>query len=164
MQTHNDNKILILTYLPTKVLNDNMLELSTNRFATYLLHYKKIPGMTKCVYNLLFLQSLLKQSFLLGDLSNCIIKFATYHLQYNNKAVGDLIQTFVYVANYLYFLCYWSNLLAAFFFTHDSNAYIAQPGLITKKREPSRILSLFTRHITMPSYSRLLPLYLSHRF
>ena len=158
------HKNLMLTHLPNKVLHHDMPELSTNRFAAYHPHYKEIPGMTEYAHNPSLLQPPPQLSSLPGDWSNCVVKFGTYHPHYKDKADGDPTRTFVCIANCFYFLCYWSNLSAGFFLTHNSGAYTAEPGLVTKKRESSRILSVFAIDTAMLSYSRFPRLYLSHHF
>ena len=116
-------------------------------------HYKEKPGMTESAHDPFLFRPPPQLSSLPGDWSNCVVKFGTYHPHYKDKAVGDPTRTFVCAANCFYFLCYWSNLSAAFFLTHDSGAYTAEPGLVTKKGEPPRILSLFTTDTAMPSCS-----------
>lgn len=106
--------------------------------------------MIKSAYKPLFLQPLLKLLSLLGNLSNSIVKvikllynvlkakpsyFTIYYLYYKIKLIGNQTRTFVYAINYLYFLCYLSNLSAAFFLAHNSGVCIVEIGLITKKRK-----------------------------
>ena len=78
--------------------------------------------------------------------------FAIYHPHYKDKFVGNPTRAFVCATNCLYFLCGWSNLSAAFFLAHDSGAYTAEPGLVTKKGEPPRTsLHLLSRLPSLPS-------------
>ena len=71
---------------------------------------------------------------------------------YKNKFVGNPTRAFVCAINYLYFLRGWSNLLAAIFLAHNSGAYTAEPGLVTKKGEPPRTsLHLLSRLLLLPS-------------
>lgn len=58
------------------------------------------------------------------------MSFATYHPHYNDKTIGNPIQTFVYIVNRFYFLNYWSNLSADSFLTHDINIYTTKPDLL----------------------------------
>lgn len=64
-----------------------------------------------------------------------ITQFPIYHLHYKNNFVSNLIQAFVCIPNYLYFLYNWSNFLVTFFFFHNSSVCFAKPGLVTKKTE-----------------------------
>lgn len=67
---------------------------------------------------------------------------ATYHLHYKD-IVGNPTRTFIYTANCLYFLCYWNNLLAVFFLTHDCSACTTKPGLVIKKGELPKTLLIY---------------------
>ena len=87
--------------------------------------------------------------------------FNTYHPHYKeklgitestNELASNLTRTLVCAANFLYFLCGWSNLSAAFFLAHDGGACTAEPGLVTKKKEPPRTsLHLLSRLPSLPS-------------
>lgn len=94
---------------------------------TYYLYYKIIPGITKFVHKPFVLQLPLKLLLLPIDWSNCIVKFAIYHPHFKDKVVGNLTWTFVCIINYLHFLCYLNNLLAAFFLL-----IIAVPALLNQ--------------------------------
>lgn len=113
-------------HLQTKVLYNDIPKLSIDRFAAYHLYYREIPWTTECAYNPLLLQQLSQLSSLFDNWSNCIIKFGTYHSYYKDKTIGNPIWTFVYVANYFQFLCYWSNFSATFFLAYNSSTYITE--------------------------------------
>lgn len=72
-------------HLSTKVLYDDILELSTNWFTIYYLHYKNISKIIKCIYNSLFLRPLPQLLSLFGDQSNCIVKLDTHYSNYKEK-------------------------------------------------------------------------------
>lgn len=61
------------------------------------------------------------------------------------------------------FLHGWSNLLVAFFLTYDSNIYIAELGLVTKKKElPKTFLYLFSYLFSLSSLFFSLMLFKMH--
>ena len=166
IQTYNDkDKNLMLTQLPTKLLYG--LAEAGHHWAIYHPHYKEKLEMTKSAYNPSLLRPTRKRISLLGASSHCTVevvnplhnvpeasttRFAIYHPHYKDKLVGNPTRKFVCTANCLYFLRGWSNLLAVFFLAHDSGAYTAEPGLVTKKGEPPRIsLHLLSRLPSLPS-------------
>ena len=65
-------------------------------------------------------------------------RFAIYYPHYKDKLVGNLTRKFVSTANCLYFLCGWSNLLAAFFFAYDSGTCATKLDIVIKKGELPR--------------------------
>lgn len=111
----------------------HVLEVNITQFAIYHLYYKEKSGIIEFAHDLFFVWPLLKLLSLLSTLSDCIIKFATYHLNHKDKFGGNFDQNFIYIANCLYFLYGWKNLSVAFFFGHNSNIQIAEPGIVTKK-------------------------------
>ena len=135
-----------------KPLHD-VSEASTNHFAAYHPHYKEKLGITSTESAKPFLvRPPPKLLSLPGASSDCIVKFATYHPHYKDKLVGNPSRIFVCAANCLYFLYDWKNLSAAFFLGHDSGAWIAKPGIITKKVEPPRTsLNLLSHLFQSPS-------------
>lgn len=72
--------------------------------------------------------------------------FTTYYLYYKDKLIGNSTRTFVYAANFLYFLYDWNNFSAAFFFSYNGDTYITIPSLVTKKEKlPKTFLCLVSR-------------------
>ena len=103
--------------------------------------------MTESVYDPFFFRPPPKLLSLPNASSDCVVKFATYHLHFKEKIVSNPTQTFICAANCLYFsygwsnlfLCGWNNLSTAFFLAHNDGFCTAEPGLVTKKGEPPRI-------------------------
>ena len=83
--------------------------------------------------------SLLGSSFDMPEAS--ITWFATYHLHYKNKYVGNPSRTFVCVANCLYFLCDWRNLSAAFLLGY---AGLLNQKSLSKKENRQELLYIFS--------------------
>ena len=135
-----------------KPLHD-VSEASTNHFAAYHPHYKEKLGITSTESAKPFLvRPPPKLLSLPGASSDCIVKFATYHPHYKDKLVGNPSRIFVCAANCLYFLYGWRNLSAAFFLGHDGGAWIAEPGMVTKKGElPRTFLHLISHSLQPPS-------------
>lgn len=78
--------------------------------------------------------------------------FTTYYLYYKDKLIGNSTRTFVYVANFLYFLCDWNNFSAAFFFSNNGDTCITIPSLVTKKEKlPKTFLCLVSCPLQPPS-------------
>lgn len=105
------------------------------KFATYQPHYKEKRRMTEFAYNFSLLRPSRKKISLLGALSNCfiiIIKpfygmpemdkfwFIIYYSYYEKKFISNLTRTF---------------------------ACVSWPSLITKKREPPRIILYLLSHL-----------------
>ena len=136
-----------------KPLHD-VSEASTNHFAAYHPHYKEKLGITSTESAKPFLvRPPPKLLSLPGASSDCIVKFATYHPHYKDKLVGNPSRIFVCAANCLYFLYSWKNLSTAFFLGHDGGAWIAKPGMVTKKVEPPRTFLNLLSYLFQPPSS-----------
>lgn len=108
------------------------------KFTVYYLHYKEKLVMTEFVEDLFLLQPLIKLLLLSGASFDYIVKFAIYYSHFKDKLVGNPNRTFVYVINYLCFLCGWNNLSAAFFLIYNCCTFTVELGSVTKKGEPPK--------------------------
>lgn len=75
---------LMLTQLPTKLHND-ILKVSTIRFATYYPHYKEKREIIKCTFSFFLFQLKPELISLPGDLFDYVIKSTIYYLHYKDK-------------------------------------------------------------------------------
>lgn len=94
--------------------------------------------MIKSISNFFLFQPLSKLLLLPNTSSNYVVKFAIYHPHYKNKLIGNLTQTFICTANYLYFLYSLVNFLIASLFTCNDDIYTPQLGQVAKKEKPPR--------------------------
>ena len=115
--------------------------------------------MTESVYDPFFFRLPPKLLSLPDTSSDCVVKFATYHLHYKKKIVRNPTWTFVYTADYLYFSygwsnlfsCGWNNLSTVFILTHNDGPCTAKPGLVTKKRKLLRTFIYLFNPLQTPS-------------
>lgn len=98
--------------------------------------------MTKFAYKLFLFRPPSKLLSLLDSLSNYILKYATHHLHYRDKLVGNRTQTSIYAVSSLYLkysLGSLGNLSTVFLFAYNEEICATQPDLVLKKREPPKI-------------------------
>lgn len=73
-------------------------------------------------------------------MSDCIGKFATYHLYNKEIFIDNSTCAFICTINIQYFLCNYENLSLISLFTNNGSTYIVGPGLVTKKKELIRVV------------------------
>lgn len=123
-----------------------MPKANTTWFTSYYLHYKEKSEIIEFAHNLFFFRPSLKLLSLCDVLSDCIIKvIAAYHLHYKDKLISNPTQSFICAANSFYFLYNLEN-LSTISLLACNGAYIAEPGLVTKKRKLSKTSLYFFSH------------------